>query len=103
MLRQWLPNDTYIHHHMCRATINMHIGQHPPLQVISRSGDECVVALTDQWYMTYGEEKWQAETLEALKALNTYSDESRHQFEHTMGECSATTEVPARSNCNART
>ena len=23
-------------------------------QVISRSGDECVVALTDQWYLTYG-------------------------------------------------
>lgn len=29
------------------------------LQVISRSGDECVVALTDQWYLTYGEDEWQ--------------------------------------------
>ena len=27
----------------------------PENQVISRSGDECVVALTDQWYITYGE------------------------------------------------
>ena len=26
--------------------------------VISRSGDECVVALIDQWYMDYGEESW---------------------------------------------
>lgn len=26
--------------------------------VISRSGDECVVALIDQWYIDYGEESW---------------------------------------------
>lgn len=26
--------------------------------VISRSADECVVALIDQWYMDYGEESW---------------------------------------------
>lgn len=26
--------------------------------VISRSSDECVVALIDQWYMDYGEESW---------------------------------------------
>lgn len=26
--------------------------------VISRSGDECVVALVDQWYINYGEEEW---------------------------------------------
>ena len=26
--------------------------------VVSRSGDECVVALIDQWYMDYGEENW---------------------------------------------
>jgi hypothetical protein len=32
------------------------------LQVMSRSGDECVVALTDQWYLVYGEEAWQAAT-----------------------------------------
>ncbi len=30
----------------------------PEKQVMSRSGDECVVALTDQWYLTYGEEQW---------------------------------------------
>lgn len=30
----------------------------PEKQVMSRSGDECVVALTDQWYLTYGEEEW---------------------------------------------
>ena len=29
---------------------------------MSRSGDECVVALTDQWYLTYGEDEWLAAT-----------------------------------------
>lgn len=35
----------------------------PAKEVISRSGDECVVALTDQWYLDYGEPKW----LESVK------------------------------------
>lgn len=30
----------------------------PEKRVISRSGDECVVALTDQWFLVYGEEQW---------------------------------------------
>lgn len=34
----------------------------PEKQVISRSGDECVVALTDQWYLTYGEDHWKSLT-----------------------------------------
>jgi leucyl-tRNA synthetase len=32
----------------------------PESQVISRSADECVVALCDQWYLDYGEEEWKA-------------------------------------------
>ncbi|KXZ46771.1 hypothetical protein GPECTOR_41g736 [Gonium pectorale] len=57
----------------------------PERQVISRSGDECVVALTDQWYMTYGEEEWAASTREALARIETYSDEARNQFAHCLG------------------
>ena len=34
----------------------------PEKLVMSRSGDECVVALTDQWYLTYGEDEWLAAT-----------------------------------------
>jgi leucyl-tRNA synthetase len=30
----------------------------PEGKVVSRSGDECVCALTDQWYMKYGETEW---------------------------------------------
>lgn len=34
----------------------------PAGRVMSRSGDECVVALKDQWYMNYGEKDWRAQT-----------------------------------------
>jgi hypothetical protein len=68
--------------------------------VISRSGDECVVALTDQWharipifpsrylvliialrltglrYLTYGEPQWKEQAFKALEKLNTYNEES---------------------------
>ncbi|EFJ52544.1 hypothetical protein VOLCADRAFT_103034 [Volvox carteri f. nagariensis] len=57
----------------------------PERQVISRSGDECVVALTDQWYMTYGEEEWATATREALARIETYSDDTRAQFQHCLG------------------
>lgn len=33
----------------------------PESLVISRSADECVVALMDQWYLDYGEEFWRAQ------------------------------------------
>lgn len=29
--------------------------------VTSRSGDECIVALMDQWYLDYGEASWRAD------------------------------------------
>jgi leucyl-tRNA synthetase len=32
----------------------------PESQVMSRSADECVVALCDQWYLDYGVEDWKA-------------------------------------------
>ena len=34
----------------------------PEKQVLSRSADQCVVALCDQWYLDYGEETWKAQT-----------------------------------------
>lgn len=32
----------------------------PESLIMSRSADECVVALVDQWYIDYGEEQWRA-------------------------------------------
>ncbi|KAL5787066.1 hypothetical protein ACOSP7_004015 [Xanthoceras sorbifolium] len=56
----------------------------PEKKVMSRSGDECVVALTDQWYITYGETEWKEMAEECLSNMNLYSDETRHGFEHTL-------------------
>lgn len=41
----------------------------PEKVVMSRSGDECVVALTDQWYIVYGEPTWEAATKYVLFSL----------------------------------
>ncbi|KAI8379665.1 leucyl-tRNA synthetase [Radiomyces spectabilis] len=52
--------------------------------VMSRSGDECVVALMDQWYLDYGEPEWKAQTEKCLAQMETYTNETRHQFEQTL-------------------
>ncbi|CAI7819797.1 unnamed protein product, partial [Closterium sp. NIES-53] len=57
----------------------------PEKRVTSRSGDECVVALTDQWYLTYGEEQWRALAEECLAGMQLYNEETRHGFQHTLG------------------
>lgn len=57
----------------------------PAGKVMSRSGDECVVALKDQWYMTYGEKDWRAQTEAHLQKLETYSEETKKQFEIALG------------------
>ncbi|KAG0496450.1 hypothetical protein HPP92_001141 [Vanilla planifolia] len=56
----------------------------PEKKVISRSGDECIVALTDQWYITYGEEEWKKKAEDCLSNMKLYSEETRHCFEHTL-------------------
>ncbi|XP_067851998.1 leucine--tRNA ligase, cytoplasmic [Heptranchias perlo] len=43
----------------------------PEKQVISRSADECVVALCDQWYLDYGEETWKKQAVGCLSTLET--------------------------------
>ena len=58
--------------------------QEPEKKVISRSGDECVVALCDQWYLKYGEKTWRAQAQQALDNLNTFHDEVRKNFEFTL-------------------
>ncbi|KAI8022552.1 Leucine--tRNA ligase, cytoplasmic [Camellia lanceoleosa] len=56
----------------------------PEKKVISRSGDECVVALTDQWYITYGEPNWKEAAEKCLTNMNLFCDETRHGFVHTL-------------------
>ncbi|XP_032952434.1 leucine--tRNA ligase, cytoplasmic isoform X2 [Rhinolophus ferrumequinum] len=56
----------------------------PEKQVMSRSSDECVVALCDQWYLDYGEESWKKQTSQCLKNLETFCEETRRNFEATL-------------------
>ncbi|KAM8764836.1 leucine--tRNA ligase, cytoplasmic [Rhynchonycteris naso] len=56
----------------------------PEKQVMSRSADECVVALCDQWYLDYGDENWKKQTSQCLKNLETFCEETRRNFEATL-------------------
>ncbi|KAJ3309417.1 cytosolic leucyl tRNA synthetase [Boothiomyces sp. JEL0838] len=50
----------------------------PEGKVVSRSGDECIVALMDQWYMDYGEEIWKADAIKCVEEMNCYGDETKN-------------------------
>ncbi|KAJ8518730.1 hypothetical protein ONZ45_g4251 [Pleurotus djamor] len=56
----------------------------PEGMVISRSADECVVALMDQWYLDYGEEHWRKQVEGLLTKMELYSPETRNSFEKTL-------------------
>jgi leucyl-tRNA synthetase len=59
--------------------------------VISRSGDDCVAAFLDQWFLTYGvDERWRDDTLGHLRgddglAFNCFSTVTKHSLEQTFG------------------
>ena len=52
--------------------------------VISRSGDECVVSLEDQWYLDYGEETWKEQATECLENMRLFSPEVKNAFEGVL-------------------
>ncbi|KAL1720389.1 hypothetical protein EV715DRAFT_262713 [Schizophyllum commune] len=52
--------------------------------VVSRSGDECIVALMDQWYLDYGEAEWRKITERLLAKMELYSLDTRHAFQGTL-------------------
>ena len=56
----------------------------PDGTVVSRTGDTCIVALTDQWYIHYGKDDWKELATKALGQLNTYSDTTRERFHATL-------------------
>ena len=56
----------------------------PENLVMSRSGDECVVALCDQWFIAYGEPVWRAKVQKCLENLEVFSPEARNQFDATL-------------------
>ncbi|XP_076046408.1 leucyl-tRNA synthetase [Oratosquilla oratoria] len=60
------------------------IYKEPEKTIISRSGDECVVALCDQWYLDYGEPKWRATADQCLENMELYHEEVRKNFEASL-------------------
>ncbi|PHH69050.1 hypothetical protein CDD82_107 [Ophiocordyceps australis] len=61
----------------------------PERKVVSRSGDDCIVALMDQWYLDYGEESWKREVLDWVenadgKKLATWGNETKNSFEGVL-------------------
>jgi leucyl-tRNA synthetase len=53
----------------------------PESRVVSRSGDECIVALLDQWFLEYGEKSWRDTAISWVKdGMNSYLPETQHAF-----------------------
>jgi leucyl-tRNA synthetase len=59
----------------------------PNGHVVSRSGDECVVAYLGQWFLNYGENDpaWRGQVLDHVKGgMETYSAETKNGFEKNL-------------------
>ncbi|CAH7680995.1 hypothetical protein PPACK8108_LOCUS13531 [Phakopsora pachyrhizi] len=52
--------------------------------IISRSGDECIVALCDQWYLDYGEPTWQAKAFRLLEKMNIREASTKKKFQEDL-------------------
>ncbi|KAI9921675.1 hypothetical protein PsorP6_002514 [Peronosclerospora sorghi] len=60
----------------------------PESLVISRSGDECVVAHLDQWYLTYGAEDWKKRVMDHIsnpKLFDAYNPVALAEYKSTLG------------------
>mmetsp|Transcript_23198 Transcript_23198/g.69557 ORF Transcript_23198/g.69557 Transcript_23198/m.69557 type:complete len:1127 (-) Transcript_23198:68-3448(-) len=58
----------------------------PESPIISRSGEECIVAHTEQWYLKYGEASWRdAVTAHVDSAFEAYNAECLARFKYTLG------------------
>ncbi|KAI9905787.1 hypothetical protein PsorP6_013831 [Peronosclerospora sorghi] len=60
----------------------------PESLVISRSGDECVVAHLDQWYLTYDAEEWKKRVMDHIsnpKLFDAYNPVALGEYKSTLG------------------
>jgi len=60
----------------------------PESKVMSRTGDECVVAATDQWYLVYGEDSWSKAVMDHItdpSKFNAYDPNALNKYEYTVG------------------
>ena len=52
----------------------------PENVVISRSGNECVVSLTDQWYIKYGSPEWRDLVKGHIENMETFNAETKNKL-----------------------
>jgi leucyl-tRNA synthetase len=59
----------------------------PEKKVVSRTGDECVVAYIDQWFLKYGDAAWRKQIEDHLVSSNwhSYNDRIRDSFGDAIG------------------
>lgn len=68
------------------ASGQAHTYAEPGEEVVSRSGEVCVVALTDQWSLSYGEPSWRDTVIKHVKeTLQTFGDECKTNLLATLG------------------
>jgi leucyl-tRNA synthetase len=55
----------------------------PENEVVSRSGDQCIVALKFQWLLNYGEESWKNVVKKHISSdlFNTYTPKTKQEFD----------------------
>lgn len=58
----------------------------PEKKIVSRTGDECVIANIDQWYLKYGEPAWKQQILDHMNSPNwmSYNDRIKESFETSI-------------------
>jgi len=58
----------------------------PEAPVVARSGDDCIVALCDQWYLKYSDEQWtQRVRAHVEKELNMFSEAAQNSMSYSVG------------------
>ena len=58
----------------------------PESKVVARSGDECVVALCEQWYLKYSDEAWTKRVREHVEGnFEMFSEASKNALSHAVG------------------
>lgn len=70
--------DTTFHHgsgiYSSDPNLNWIPYYEPESEVISRSGDKCIVAATDQWYILYDDPKWKLQVQEYVMNQMSFTD-----------------------------
>ncbi|MFC6719490.1 leucine--tRNA ligase [Natrialbaceae archaeon GCM10025810] len=54
-------------------------------EVICRCGGDVEVSEQETWFLRYNDEAWREKTLEAIRQLDAIPENTREQYEHTVG------------------